>query len=204
MDGGWLGDIDIDVANEEPKQFPLIGLAEVTMRMPTLLEQAKELLQQQRSPETEAAVRSLIKELHEVDEKLKAWDRNLSDDWRPRTVAYVQALPEDIANAEAWIGPIHMYQDIHVTNILNRQRTVHCMCVRQIIRAYRWLLPETWQTEDRCQHALYREQHCIDDICYSIPFHLGWTLEQGQISEVGRYGKSSYHCLSFLMLISEQ
>jgi len=96
---------------------------------------------------------------------------------QPRTVGYINQEPEDIRNAEAWIGPIHEYTDVHVAGVLNKLRSCIMFTSWVITQAIEWLAPESFAMDGRWVHSCYIEQTTIDDLCSSVPFHLNWRSE---------------------------
>ena len=91
----------------------------------------------------------------------------------PKTIAYINEEPTDIANAEALIGPIHKYADVQIASILNKLRVCTMFASWIVMNCLEWLTPEP-ALDSMWQYSRYVEQTTIDDICSSVPFHLNW------------------------------
>lgn len=141
------------------------------------------------SPKVFEAVNRLIEQAFELESELKNWQDGKPDDRRPRTVAYVQGIPDDLKQAEAWVGPIQVYRDVHVSSILNKAGSCRYLTAALIIDCFEWLDPQNYMSDERCASVMYVELQSIDEICHSLPFHLGWDLDRKR-ANLNRYGES--------------
>ena len=167
-EGGWAGD------GGKPGA-PFFDLARAMMPLPTLLAEGKKLLRQTRTSETHSAIQDLLERTLNMEAELKDWDASLPPVWQKRTIAYVQDVPTDLMNAEAWIGPIHEYSDIHVSSMINHQRASRICCNCLIMKCLEWLSRGECEQDPQYQRARYDRLQMLDDLCYSIPFHFGWS-----------------------------
>lgn len=153
------------------------------MMLPELLELRNRLLARSRTPETVVAMEALVDSAWSLEMRMRNWEHELPAGWKPRSVAYVRGLPEDVELAEAWTGPVHTYLNIYVAGVINRTRSARNICSSLIANCLMWINPVGYEYDMRFKHAAYIEQQMLDEICWSIPFHLGWPLDKKKGSE---------------------
>lgn len=172
-DGGWLDDEGLpgDASRE---------LAWCALELPSLLAEAKFLLTQERKPETLVAMSDLIERAYYLHNCMMAMPLDLEDKYHPRTCAYVPEEPEDLNTAEAWVGPVHEYHDVHIASVLNKLRSCRMFATWIVMDCIQWLTPDSFELDGRWQHSMYVERVTIDEICSSVPFHLRWKSEKAK------------------------
>lgn len=164
-------------------------LSMIIIRLPGLLERARDLLPQDRDEIAIKRVKDLLADGIEMDEALKLWQFSVGDGWLPQTVGFTQAIPHYLDTAETWIGPIHVYRDIHVASITNKHRACRLLNSMLILDCLNWLGSHRDNLQAQLAQYSYVEQTMIDDICYSIPFHLGWKPDSQSSWNSGYSGK---------------
>lgn len=167
---GWLGDTIFEKGTTEE-------LTRCALELPFLLEQAKPLLRQERKPDTLKTMSELIERAYTLQNCIANILPNLDMKYQPRTVAYVAEEPTEPGSAEAWVGPIFEYFDIHIAGVVVKLRSCCMFATWIVMDCIEWLVPESFTDDGRWQHSAYVERTAIDDICSSVPFHLSWTSE---------------------------
>lgn len=103
--------------------------------------------------------------------------QNLPDSLKPRTIAYINQEPTNPASAEAWLGPVHEYKNVHIATVMNRFRSVCMFSTWIVMDCITWLLPDRHELDIRWQQARYVEQQVIDGICSTIPYLFNWSAQ---------------------------
>ena len=171
---GWLSDIQDD-------QLEAFNLIEFSITLPNLLSRSKDTLSREYSPETSIEVQSLLDEAQNIQNALLSWETQIPEEWAYRSVAHVSLSvdPTKVEETEAWPGPMHMYNDLHISSIRNNIRVSQMLCSSVLIDALKWLHPESYLDDERYCSARNRLQDLVDEICYSVPFHL-WGQDLGE------------------------
>lgn len=171
---GWLSDMESD-------QSAAFNLMEFSISLPNLLSKAQVLLARGKSTENSAEVEALLEEAQEAQHALRNWEVYMPVEWAHRSVARFSGLidPEKVEQAEVWPGPMHKYKDVHVSSIRNNSRVNEMLCSYVVIDALKWLHPEDHTHDERYCWAKNRVQTLVDEICYSVPFHL-WGQDLGK------------------------
>lgn len=167
---GWLGDTIFEKGTTEE-------LTRCALELPFLLEQAKPLLRQERKPDTLKTMSELIERAYTLQNCIANILPNLDMKYQPRTVAYVAEEPTEPGSAEAWVGPIFEYFDIHIAGVVVKLRSCCMFATWIVMDCIEWLAPDSFTDDGRWQHSAYVERTAIDDICSSVPFHLSWKSE---------------------------
>ena len=171
---GWLGDIEGD-------QSEAFNLVEFSIRLPNILSQAKPLLAMDKTAEATVQVAELLDQALEVQKALLNWERYMPLQWAYKSAANVSGTvdPDNVDSMDAWPGPMHMYGDVHISGIRNNNRVSQILCSSVVIDALKWLDPDHFATDERFLLSRNRVQSLMDDICYSVPFHL-WGQDLGE------------------------
>lgn len=169
-DRGWLSDT---CAAEDPHA----QIMSCAIELPYLLQSSRNIREQDRTSSTTSAMSRIIERATQIEHAVTRWNSLLPSSWHPQTVAYIPDVPEDPETAEAWVGPIHSYPDVQTASVLNKLRACRMLAAVIIIDNLVWLDPDRFLLDEKYHHVKWVEQNTIDDICASIPFHLGWRLE---------------------------
>jgi hypothetical protein len=118
----------------------------------------------------------LIRDAQAVDAELEKWFLTLPEMWGYLTAYMVREIPSDLVNADAWVGPVHIYDDLISANVINDCRLARIFCQAVISDCTDWaeeaeMLSET-EVEEHRQNARYVTQQAVDEICASVPFHI--------------------------------
>lgn len=189
---GWLSDL-FDEENQVYERQ-----AREVIELSQLVAKKRCLVGRRRSSETTAAMQDLLSKAYECDQGMKKWRSRLPDHWHPRTIAYVNTIPDDIniPSACAWIGPVHVYRDLHIASMTNKHRGCRAMCAQLVMEILTWLLPDMYHLDHRYLQARHVEQEMTDEMCASIPYHFGlWAEKPGNDGPVGEWNRESFTAL---------
>ncbi|EME81382.1 uncharacterized protein MYCFIDRAFT_155566 [Pseudocercospora fijiensis CIRAD86] len=168
---GWAGDIGED-------QNAASTLIKYSVRLPTLLTKAKPLFLSEKTPQTIAQVTEMLVEAFEIQRGLLDWEQQIPAQWGYRSIANRRFSAPDvdsIDDVEVWPGPtMHVYKDVHIACIRNNNRVSQILCCSIVIDALKWLNedPARCTSDERFISARHRLQTLVDEICYSVPFHM--------------------------------
>lgn len=113
-----------------------------------------------------------------VDANLAEWYHTLPPEWKYKTVEMVYEIPEDVTEAESWIGPQHAYHDIPLASIVNDYRVCRIFCQRVIMACTSWLsLGVTYTITNEYNNAVYIIQQMVDEISACVKFHLCYDMQ---------------------------
>lgn len=127
--------------------------------------------------ETEA--RALLTYAQTVDANLQNWSHTLPEDWYFRTAGYLASIADDIdvATAPEWPGPQHVYEDVHIANIINDYRVCRIFCQSVILACINILSPQNPHTAPEYKNAAFIIQTMVDEICACVPFHMRYDMQ---------------------------
>lgn len=180
-DFSGLGILHLDLAriNGSPKTSQTLSY--LLVLVPPLRSRGITLCQMPHSVETVAAALQLIDECRSLDSVLKKWPSQMPAEWKYCREGPVYDSPGENAyeQAETYLGAIDQYYDVWVAGVWNSWRCARMFVNAIIMRCYSWLSAES--TDDVLEepdfiHAQQTMQEMADDICASVPFHLGHGL----------------------------
>ena len=168
MAEGWTGPID----SIEGGAMNLLVV--LSMQIPTLRATAKVVLRRPMNMDTAAEIVELMYEAQRVDREIAAWTFKIPDNWKYTIVGIVQGM-EDPATAQCYPGPMHSYVDLWAANIWNNYRTNRIFCQMIILNCLERLIP-SWERASTTEYCstIATLQALVNDICSSVPFHLGF------------------------------
>ncbi|KXT02306.1 hypothetical protein AC578_194 [Pseudocercospora eumusae] len=181
---GWVGDIGED-------QTAASTLIKYSVRLPTLLTKAKPLFLSEKTPQTIAQVTEMLNDAFEIQRGLLEWEQQIPAQWGHRSIANRRFSAPDVDNIDeldVWPGPtMHVYKDVHIACIRNNNRVSQILCCSIVIDALKWLNedPSQCMSDHRFISARHRLQMLVDDICYSVPFHM-YGLDVSEDMQPGR------------------
>lgn len=155
-------------------------LAIISLGLPNIRRYAQDILTQSPSPNKDNEIIGLMKMAEEVDQQLEHWYLTLPDNWGHRTVRMQLEEPVDLYNAPEWQGPVHVYDDLFLANIVNDYRVSRVFC-QSIILGVAAALSDPGSRASvapMLQRATYIAQSMADDVCSSVPFHLEVPLQE--------------------------
>lgn len=118
----------------------------------------------------------LIRRAQELEQGFLDWEASLSDEWRCKTVAWADTIPDsDLSISEVYSGKVDMFQDLFVASQWNMARVARLILAGIIIRCAAWICaPVDYRTTSHYAQASRLGIEMINDIVASIPYHLGW------------------------------
>jgi len=168
---GWLCDEDQDLNGAN-------RLTVASLELPNLKSQASNLMIKEKTPEVMREIYSVIEHTQVVDQRLENWVKSLPEIWKGETPKIVVEEPSDPLSEFFWTGPVYVYQDLNIANVMNEYRVLRLSCQSIILDCIdsipNQLLSE--QLEIAQRKALYLVQKMIDDICSTVPFLLGFDI----------------------------
>ncbi len=175
---GWLSD---------PEDDDKAGLTRISVDVPSLRLRAKALISSQFTPAKEREAMALIEEAAVVDSKLTMWAVSLPETCTYKSVVVPRAPSVTPADAETWLGPIHVYEDLYIAAFVNQYRMLRISCQEIIMACARWLAQETDNSSMNGRITFSRAvlQQMIDGICASVPYHVSYDLER-RAQELGQ------------------
>lgn len=185
---GWLSDLPDDTTGA-------FKILECSIALPYFVSNAKSLIDREKTDESIKEVTKLLEQALETQQAFRNWELYMPSKWAPRSTASVSCTidQDQIEDMEAWPGPMHTYEDVNVSSIRNNNRVNQMLCSSIVIDTLRWLDPAGYTSDERYDNAKNRVQSLVDDICYSVPFHLwGQVLGDNTGSEeYNRTGRQS-------------
>ena len=122
-----------------------------------------------------------------VDSHFVAWTEIIPDDWPWQSRADLTLHPGQKLESYAYRGRIDAYQDLWIVSLWSCHRTcrlklhkVIMSCIDRLHEITGMLLPDLVSQRQVCQSAC---QEMVDDICGSIPAHLGTKDHPGLTDE---------------------
>ncbi|KAG4436391.1 hypothetical protein IFR05_008114 [Cadophora sp. M221] len=142
-----------------------------------------------RTPEYFQEVANIMRRGQALEAECVEWQAALPDEWRPRTVAWVDQVPGgDITNAEVFPGKVDMYSDITIASLWNQMRVARLFISGTIVRCAAWICsPVDYRTTPEYAQAVRLSVDLITDVIAATPYHLGWRVSQGGILKSGDF-----------------
>lgn len=164
---GWMSD-------SESEETAASSLLQFSVELPNLLARAKILFASEQNGESISEVTALLHQAFEIQQALLHWESHMPAQWCCSSVANIPSKPnmENVEEMQTWPGVLHIYQDVHVACVRNNYRISQMLCSSIVIDALKWLDPLHFSTDERYASAKARLQSLVDDVCYSVPFHL--------------------------------
>ncbi|KAH7369702.1 hypothetical protein BKA65DRAFT_3593 [Rhexocercosporidium sp. MPI-PUGE-AT-0058] len=142
-----------------------------------------------RTPEYLQEVSSIMRRGQALEAECVEWEAALPDEWRPRTVSWVDQVPGgDITKAEVFPGKVDMYTDISIANLWNQMRVARLFISGAVVRCAAWICsPVDYRTTPEYAQAVRLSVDLITDVIAATPYHLGWRVSQGGILKSGDF-----------------
>ncbi|KAF2268553.1 hypothetical protein CC78DRAFT_540821 [Lojkania enalia] len=177
---GWVGRESTDEENAANR------LTLICIDLPNIRARATALTNSPYDKALEKEALAVLEFAQMVDSNLQEWYRTLPSDWHYQTVGMVNEIPEDVTISEHWIGPQHVYQDVHLASIVNDYRVCRIFCQSVVIGCINWLVPGgTNPLGTAYDTALFTIQTMVDEISACVSFHLSYDM-QPRAKELGQ------------------
>ena len=114
---------------------------------------------------------AVLKKAAELDGQCQAWENTLPSGWSYARVSDPTAIPHAVRDAGLYQDHCLVYSNIFVANALNRNFCIRIQCQSTILQCLHHLHDDP---PSRLQTAAHETiQQMADNICASVPFHLG-------------------------------
>ncbi|KAF2195344.1 hypothetical protein K469DRAFT_698926 [Zopfia rhizophila CBS 207.26] len=168
---GWMG-------NEKGEENAANRLTLICIDLPNIRARATALTNSPRTPDQESEARAVLEFAQMVDTNLQEWFHTLPPNWQYRTVDMVSDIPEDVATSTHWPGPQHVYEDVHIANIVNDYRVCRIFCQSVIMACVTWLsLDGSQPLTDVYNNSCFVIQQMVDEISACVPFHMSFDMQ---------------------------
>jgi hypothetical protein len=169
---GWSG---VEMSEENAAN----RLSLICIDLPNIRARATDLQNAPRTQALEKEARALLEYAQMVDANLLEWSLTLPEDWHFRTAGYVAEMTEDVSTSPEWPGPQHVYEDVHIANIINDYRVCRIFCQRVILACLTWLTPPGCdpQSTGDYKRAAFVIQSMVDEISACVPFHMRYDMQ---------------------------
>ncbi|KAI1082614.1 hypothetical protein F5B20DRAFT_569213 [Whalleya microplaca] len=143
-----------------------------------------------RTPDNIEIMLDMIRKTQAVDQEVVCWMNNVPDEWRFKTVAWEDHVPNgDYSKAEVFPGRVDVYRDFWIASVWNTARTARLILASLIVRCAAWVCsPVDYRTIPEYATAARTCVETITDIIASVPYHLGWHLNKKHIQKANLGG----------------
>ena len=159
-------------------------LTVITMQVPALRATARRIL---RGPMNWTIAREIVtlkEDAERIDRELAAWSSEVPATWKYKELGRCGRM-DDPNTAEIYPGPIHCYNDIWTARKWNIYRSYRILCQAIIFNCLERLIPAS---EIAFTHEYRRSttisQRMVDDMCASVPFHLGFPAPMYELENM--------------------
>jgi len=128
---------------------------------------------------TERAAGELRKAV-ELDQRLAAWMNALPDDWIPVRVFGAYCIPESVRESGVYHNYCDVYRSVFAANMINSYR---CSRIKLQLTILDHLKHHNTVSDTPSMLPLEIIQEMADEICASVPFHLGNRIKAGRIDD---------------------
>lgn len=122
--------------------------------------------------QTDAETRLLISKASEIENDLVIWSASLDSSWCPIVVTGPNCIPSSVRATGLYQEHCEIYPSLSVATTWNRYR----LATIRLQSAISKLQPDQALPQQIIQHA-------IDDVCASVPYHLGDRTRRGVIGD---------------------
>ena len=136
------------------------------------------------SPATIDILQSILAAALHLDEQLAQWSRVVPFHWHASPVSHPSCMKPFVAADGLYGDYCDVYPSLHVASIWNQYRCTRLDLLKLILTCQRSLLTlQLWddQFPSLQKYALDSVQRLVDEICASVPYHLGNRTGPGPI-----------------------
>jgi hypothetical protein len=143
---------------------------------------------------------AVVRRAQELDRGLEAWARSLPREWRADVARVVTEEPREPLTAFFWPGPVYVYGDLNIANVMNEYRISRLMCQSIVLLCVGALPAQAEHLQRSYTEAVYIAQQMVNEVCSTVPFMLGFNLGNtlGSGAESGADERGTSFLLSFL------
>ncbi|KAL9064759.1 MAG: hypothetical protein Q9157_007720 [Trypethelium eluteriae] len=169
---GWLSDCEHESTTAQRLMF-------VTIQLPAVRQRAKQVFADPRLMDQRDVLSQLSTSAADLDDAFARWYDSLPPRWSHQTVATLEGMPDDLEEAEAWPGPMNVYEDLIVSNVINNHRMGRIFCQAVVIACQARLgqSREAVEQSEKYQKAVKTARDLVNAVCATVPFHLGYDIK---------------------------
>lgn len=168
------------------------NLTKLTLRVPKIRMLADRLFCEKRSESTTSAILQLIECCQHLDSALLTWRETTPEHWKYTSQPNFTSIlcNFDPETSEVYPGNVDVYPDVWTAKAWNSYRTTRILVQAIILRSAAWLAggniqdPRVISQIAVALQARQVVQTMVDEICASVPFHLGLTTKVGNKSNM--------------------
>jgi hypothetical protein len=120
-----------------------------------------------------------MRSAQDLDRRLEEWARTLPPEWRGEVAKVVTEEPLEPLRSFFWSGPVYVYADLNIANVMNEYRISRLLC-QSVVLACVGALPAATAQAEHLQRsyteAVYIAQQMVNEVCSTVPFMLGFNL----------------------------
>lgn len=174
----------VDSAKDAPGLFVtrfLLRVAELRYEVNTVLPSCT------RSAEHYERVVDMMKRAQAMEQEYLEWVPTVPDEWRWKTVAWVDNVPGgNLEKAEVCPGRVDLYPELLIAAAWNQVRCSRLFIAGLIVRCSAWICyPVNYRTTPEYATCSRVGVDMVTDIIASIPYHLGWHLDENGAVRAG-------------------
>ncbi|MCJ1247066.1 hypothetical protein MMC30_004277 [Trapelia coarctata] len=131
------------------------------------------------------SVLGILKKATELDQRLLAWTSTIPDDWAPTRVSGLDCISQSVRDAGLYQNHCDIYKSIFIVRTLNSHCCSRIKLQLTILTCLKHLSKGNFNTAlvTASETALEIIQELADNICASIPYHLGDRMTIGRIDD---------------------
>lgn len=139
-----------------------------------------------------------MRRAQELDRGLEAWARSLPREWRADVARVVTEEPREPLTAFFWPGPVYVYGDLNIANVMNEYRISRLMCQSIVLLCVGALPAQAEHLQRSYTEAVYIAQQMVNEVCSTVPFMLGFNLGNTLAIESGADERGTFFSFLFL------
>jgi hypothetical protein len=130
-----------------------------------------------------------------LEAEFVTWTEEIPDLWRYYTAMKISEIQGDITKMHAFPGDVDIYHDIWMASIWNLSRASRLFIQGVVIRCAAWLsAPNDYITTEEYASAATLGQRLVNEVCASVPYHLGWPPAKAALDLVNFPDISGFAC----------
>ncbi|KAI9751164.1 MAG: histidinolphosphatase [Chaenotheca gracillima] len=129
----------------------------------------------------DVSVSGVLAKATEVDQRLLGWAASLPGDWYPISVSGPECIPQSVRDAGIYQDNCDVYKSIFIAHAFNSYYSTRISVQQTILDCLQHL--NKGNVESASLTALEIIQELADDICASIPYHLGDRVTTKRIDD---------------------
>ena len=130
--------------------------------------------------EDQEHAREVLSKAYKLDQRYRLWADAVPSDWIVR-VSGLECIPPSVQRSGLYQDHCHVYQSIFVAHTFNTYRVSRIKLQEAILICLTYLGDSATNTATRAAHATI--QLMADDMCASVPYHLGDRVRFARIDD---------------------